>query len=760
MKRRYLILAAVILLMFVGVSVGYSFLSSSEGVMRVEEAGREFEILDQTLASKMQVYTQSVIKNLEGAGSAIAALTETGSKDSRARIIEALKALKEKGGYEEVSFADTAGKCYSSTGADFDVTFDLYYGRALIGDSTVTYSGYTSEDDKAYMVTVPTVGATGITGALRARLAANIVESNMTISNYRGREAILLLDREGAVIAVTSGTDMSKVKTYLDVFEKNSDSRAQFEAVIRQGRGLFLRVDEDLTIDSFGEGPYYMAYQGVSGTGEWGIMMVMNEEKLFEFFTNEEVSSNGTIALVLFIIALVGAIGLGVYGFFETASRNKMYNLAYFDEFAGSMNINFFRKGVNQTLTKSNSGQYAFVLMGIAKYEYLRDFFGEDEISRILKEISAILKTNIKRDEYFCHNFGEEYDMLLSYHNRDELVARLKFLEGALETVNKSEGSSDKYALTFRYGVAFGGKDAHDFDTLMSRANMAHMEAKGKEAGAIEFYTDKMQSRIVDEKEIERDMYDALENREFLVYLQPKFNLATGLQAGAEALIRWMHPVKGLMYPGRFIETFEKNGFVTRLDMYMLEELCRRIKVWTGKGYRPMPLSLNISQQNLLNPEFVNDAIAITEKYGVSPNLIIFEMSEKVVTDNMSILNKIMEQMKEHGFVVSMDNFGTGSTSMNTLYNVPVDELKIDRKFLLNAEKTDRGQNVIQSVIEMAKRLQIDVVSEGVENKQQAILLREMGCDMIQGFAFSEPLPEFEYEEYAYGPRARDNSVW
>jgi len=194
--------------------------------------------------------------------------------------------------------------------------------------------------------------------------------------------------------------------------------------------------------------------------------------------------------------------------------------------------------------------------------------------------------------------------------------------------------------------------------------------------------------------------------------------------------------------------------------MYMLEELCRRIKVWTGKGYRPMPLSLNISQQNLLNPEFVNDAIAITEKYGVSPNLIIFEMSEKVVVDNMSILNKIMEQMKDHGFVVSMDNFGTGSTSMNTLYNVPVDELKIDRKFLLNAEKTDRGQNVIQSVIEMAKRLKIDVVSEGVENKQQAILLREMGCDMIQGFAFSEPLPEHEYEEYAYGPRARDNSVW
>ncbi|MCR5431309.1 MAG: GGDEF domain-containing phosphodiesterase [Lachnospiraceae bacterium] len=757
MKRRYLILTVVTVIMIVGVAVGYSFLSSNESLMRVEEAGREFEILDQTLASKMQVYTQGVIKNLEGAAGAISSIAM--GKDSES-LKTALTQLKEKGGYEELAYVDGSSKATGSDGTSYNVSFDPYYTRALIGDSTITKSGFRSEEDEAYMATVPVMNATGIIGALRARLSDNIVEGNLTISNYRGREVILLLDRAGSVISVTSGTDTSKLKTILDMFEKNSDSRAQFEAVIRQGRGLFLRVDENLTVDIFGDGPYYIAYQGVSGTGEWGVMMVMNEERLFEFYGNEDVDSNATTAVILFAVALLGAIGLGVYGFIQTLSRNRMYNLAYFDEFAGTMNINYFRKGVNQTLTKNNSTQYAFVLMGIAKYEYLRDFFGEDEISRILKEISQILKSNVKRDEFFCHNFGEEYDLLLSYHNKDELVARLKFLEGALEMVNKSEGSSDKYALTFRYGVAFGGKDAHDFDTLMSRANMAHMEAKGKGAGAIEFYTEKMQSRIVDEKEIERDMYDALENKEFLVYLQPKFNLSTGLQAGAEALIRWMHPVKGLMYPGRFIETFEKNGFITRLDMYMLEELCRRIKVWTGKGYRPMPLSLNISQQNLLNPEFVNDAIALTEKYGVSPNLIIFEMSEKVVVDNMGILNKIMEQMKDHGFVVSMDNFGTGSTSMNTLYNVPVDELKIDRKFLLNAEKTDRGQNVIQSVIEMAKRLKIDVVSEGVENKQQAILLREMGCDMIQGFAFSEPLPEHEYEEYAYGPRARDNSVW
>ena len=757
MKRRYLILAAVTLLMLAGVAVGYSFLSSNESIMRVEEAGREFEILDQTLASKMQVYTQGVLKNLEGAAGALSSGNVGADKES---LKAALAQLIEKGGYDDIAYVDSTGKATGADGSTYDVNFDPYYTRALIGDSTITRSGFKSEDDDAYMATVPVVGTSGIVGALRARLSDNVVEGNLTISNYRGREVILLLDRSGGIISVTAGTDVSKLRTVLDMFEKNSDSRAQFESVIRQGRGLFLRVDENLTVDIFGDGPYYVAYQGVSGTGEWGVMMVMNEDKLFEFYGNENVDSNASTAIILFIIALAGAIGLGVYGFFETLSRNRMYNLAYYDEFAGTMNINYFRKGVNQTLTKSNSGQYAFVLMGIAKYEYLRDFFGEDEISRILRDISSILKSNVKRDEYFCHNFGEEYDLLLSYHNRDELVARLKFLESSLETVNKSEGSSDKYALTFRYGVAFGGKDAHDFDTLMSRANMAHMEAKGKGAGAVEFYTEKMQSRIVDEKEIERDMYDALENKEFLVYLQPKFNLNTGLQAGAEALIRWMHPVKGLMYPGRFIETFEKNGFVTRLDMYMLEELCRRIKVWTGKGYRPMPLSLNISQQNLLNPEFVNDAIAITEKYGVSPNLIIFEMSEKVVTDNMSILNKIMEQMKDHGFVVSMDNFGTGSTSMNTLYNVPVDELKIDRKFLLNAEKTDRGQNVIQSVIEMAKRLKIDVVSEGVENKQQAILLREMGCDMIQGFAFSEPLPEHEYEEYAYGPRARDNSVW
>ena len=256
-----------------------------------------------------------------------------------------------------------------------------------------------------------------------------------------------------------------------------------------------------------------------------------------------------------------------------------------------------------------------------------------------------------------------------------------------------------------------------------------------------------------------QEMEQALEDKKIVMYLQPMVDLHIYQIYSAEALVRWMHPVKGLLYPGRFISLFEKNGFIVELDMYILEELCRRLKIWIRKGIKPMPLSFNVSMHNLFNGEFVGKVMEIVNKYGIPANLIMLEVSEEAIAGNLELTQEIIDELKSEGFLISMDDFGKSSTSMNTLYQLHVDEVKMDRKFLLEMEKNERGQSILNSIVDTSKRFDINIVAEGVDNKAQAQLLRELGCDMMQGFVFSEPLPEREYEEYAYGARAAENKI-
>ena len=220
-----------------------------------------------------------------------------------------------------------------------------------------------------------------------------------------------------------------------------------------------------------------------------------------------------------------------------------------------------------------------------------------------------------------------------------------------------------------------------------------------------------------------------------------------------------MHPEKGLLYPGRFIPLFERNGFIAELDMYILENICSRLANWIHKGIQPLPISFNVSMHNLYRETFVDQAFEIIERYGVPARLITFEVGERGVVENIKLMQETLDRLKERGFRISMDDFGQGTVSLNTLYQVPVDELKIERRFLLETAENSRGQSIINSIIDTSKRLGIHVVAEGVDSKSQAILLRDLGCDMMQGFVFSEPLPEQEYDDYAYGPMSAENYI-
>lgn len=236
-----------------------------------------------------------------------------------------------------------------------------------------------------------------------------------------------------------------------------------------------------------------------------------------------------------------------------------------------------------------------------------------------------------------------------------------------------------------------------------------------------------------------------MENKEILIYLQPKFYAKTRELAGAEALVRWNRNGRIVM-PNVFIPLLEKYELITILDKYVLENICDLINKWSYKGYKIIPISVNESRQNLYNKNHINELIALVDKYNISPSMIELEMTETTVVHNVELAKEAERNVHKLGFVVSMDDFGTGYSSFSMLKNINIDVLKMDKSFFEDILESKRGRIIIESIIEMAHKLNIKVVAEGIENNEQLEYLTKIKCDMIQGYFFEKPISITEFE--------------
>ena len=249
---------------------------------------------------------------------------------------------------------------------------------------------------------------------------------------------------------------------------------------------------------------------------------------------------------------------------------------------------------------------------------------------------------------------------------------------------------------------------------------------------------------------MEEEMREALENGEFHLYLQPKVNMITKRVHGAEVLSRWIHPVDGLRGPVDYIPVMEENGFIVQLDMYMFEQLCILKQRWHREDveFASIPISVNMSRHHLFRDTFVDELVSLTKKYQVSPSEIEIEITESIYLNDNTELIHTVDQLKKHGFYVSIDDFGSGYSSLSMLKDIPADTIKIDKEFLELSSNSERGKRVIKNVIRLCKDLKFKVMTEGVENQEQADILTSYGCEVAQGFYYSRPIPIDAFEAY------------
>ncbi len=346
----------------------------------------------------------------------------------------------------------------------------------------------------------------------------------------------------------------------------------------------------------------------------------------------------------------------------------------------------------------------------------------------------------------------------MEFSSSKEIVDRLNRMAEQINTFNI--GKERPYYLTFTAGICRVDNPNLEIIQLQDRANLARKSLQKRDDSRLcvcAFYKEMERAHLLAQKDIENRMRSALRNREFQVYLQPKLCLSTKKVGGAEALARWLDPARGMIMPNDFIPVFEENGFITQLDLYIMSETCRLMRKWLDAGLQPPPVSVNVSRIHFTSPNFVEDYVNVCREYNVPPELIELEITETVVFEDPALFNELVQKLHAQGFCCSMDDFGSGYSSLNLLKDMEVDTLKLDRAFFSSPEMDNfKGRSVVASVIDLAKQLKLHTVAEGVETPAQQTFLESVNCDLLQGYVFSKPIPVADYEQLAFGSTIPD----
>ena len=285
-----------------------------------------------------------------------------------------------------------------------------------------------------------------------------------------------------------------------------------------------------------------------------------------------------------------------------------------------------------------------------------------------------------------------------------------------------------------------------DVELMCDRALLALRSVKNDYHINHAWYDDSMRADLIKEQEIVSEMRTALDEGQFKIYIQPQHNYGTGKMSGAEVLVRWIHPKKGIVSPADFIPVFERNGFIVKMDEYVWEQACICLKRWKDEGILKTPISVNISRYDFNNPYMYEVLTGLVEKYEISPKLLHLELTESAYMSRPALIINMVEKLRKYGFEIEMDDFGSGYSSLNTLKDVDVDMLKLDMKFIAQSNDV-KGGKILSSVVRMAHWLRIPVLPEGIDTKEQADYLKSIGCLLMQGYYFARPMPVEQFEE-------------
>ena len=637
--------------------------------------------------------------------------------------------------YKNIGIIKTDGAAYTTNGEMY-TAWNLKNFRFAMQNRSYISDAITDYDGKDVIMYTAPIDVDGrIEGALFITFDIEIYKDIVDIVSFSGEGYSYVVKKDGEFII--SSNNLNSFQGYDNVFAamiESSDKNAECTQELMESlRGN----DLDGYIVFHNKVDKYMYYRMI-GYNDWYLLTVVPKgvlnQKLYRVI---KVS-----AMILLGIVLVFAALLTALTYISYKGRKKVEEIAYIDPLTGGATYEKFKMEVEELVSRNKSKKYAMISMDIDKFKLINDIFGYAEGNLIIQYIFDIIKKQIRSEEAYTHKRADEFMMFLRYETIDEVVERIEKIDDEVKKLKRN----GNYEIELSVGICEVVQKADfNINKVIDHAAITKGTVKGQHGKLYAIYNDNLRKKLLREKEIENRMEQAIRDREFVVYYQPKFSTSTKELVGAEALVRWQAK-DGMIYPNEFIPLFEKNGFITKLDRYVFETVCNDIARWKKEGLKVVPVSVNLSQLQLYNNNFLQIYSDIIKESKIPSSLVELELTETTFVSDSNILLDTISNLHHLGINVLIDDFGTGYSSLNMLKSIPADVIKIDKSFVDDIGD-ERGNRIVSTIVNLGQSLDMKIVAEGVENEEQYEFLKSIDCDEIQGYYFSKPMSENAFHE-------------
>lgn len=631
------------------------------------------------------------------------------------------------------------GEAYTTDGLHFDLSQRDYFKKAMINENVVSDTlNDVVNGNKINVFSAPIHHDNQIAGVIFATKSHEAFSKSLSIESFHGEGYSYIIKSNGEPVIQTS--HKNSIENYNNFFTDISKTGTRTEDLQRMKNNIANNKNGSFQYNK-NHTDYQVCYTKI-GINDWYVVSLVPSQVIS---AQSDKLISKLIFLTIAIIFFTALLGFFMIRSYENNNK-KLEKLAYTDEITGCSNRAKFYVDAQKLLKDNTDVDYALVLLDIRKFKVINDMFGHETGNDILKRICKILCQNTDDAEAFARISSDNFDILMKHPSDYEVICRLEKILSNLENM------IDDYKIEIAVGIYPILDHNADINIIHDRAGVAKNIAKRQNDTFYHFFREENRQEIIDEKEIENIMESALEHNEFEVYLQPKYLLANNKVVGAEALVRWNRGEAGIIQPNDFIPIFEKNGFIRKLDLYMFEKVCELMEKWKIQhpNVEIPPISVNISRVHLSDQNLPTKLWAIANKYKIDHNLLEIELTESAVFLGLDNMIEIMHNIKKAGFLLSIDDFGSGYSSLGALKDLPTDFVKLDKSFLDDSVNNQRSESIIRNIISMTKGLGIATVAEGVEDAAQANLLRSAGCDIVQGFYFSKPITIEEFEKIIF----------
>lgn len=684
----------------------------------------------------------------------VAALVEksdTGTYDSVAAIAASQRRYWS---FEDLIFINEDGKAYNSSGDPIALNNDDTFTTAIVERRASVSNTQMVDGNERILLSVPLDGLL-LAGERMAAVAASFdpasFDQTLAMDSFDGEASSCIIDKDGTVVVRPSNS--AGIDTGYNVLTTISD------ATIEEG-GSIDAMKSAMQDDQAGQVAF-----SANGTRYYAVYTPVDPQSwyLLTFVPSSAVNARSDMLLetTIMLCGLVTLASAGLIAFvLFTTSRNKrrLEHIAYVDDVTGGSTVERFFELANASLSSPSAPRQALLFSNIEKFKVLNEQYGEAECDDMLRMLHSVISKDLRSGEAIGRQSADNFVLLVDYGGEDALRERIATWYASAEAFAAVEHPVWMLPVV-EFGVFVIDDAGLPFSTMIDRAKLALRENRNAINGRVRYaiYDDEVRRRLLRDKELEDRMEAALESGEFEVYLQPKYRLPERAVGGAEALTRWANAPEGMIYPDEFIPLFERNGFIVQLDLWVFEVVCRRLRAWIDAGLEPLKVSVNCSRVHLHNPNFLDAYCVRAERYGIPRGLVEIELTEGVVMEDSQRFVSIIDAIHAAGFCCSVDDFGSGYSSLNMIQALPVDTMKLDKIFFRDEEGGDgrRMASVVESIVGLAKSLSMETVAEGVEHPEQVDMLERFGCDYVQGYVFAKPMPVADFERLAFGKEVR-----